>query len=350
MARRERGGETKARWLSRLMMGGFLLFAGAAPPALAQQSQPGNVATKDASHEDSASREIQIKRFTEARRPAVTQPSHTRTSSGRRTGVTTIARARRQVRYRRTTPVMAIHNSAPTKVSSVAMATPSEVGVTIWRLRPSTTSDDRGARMLVMEDAKKKQFTPERIEADTPLRVNDRVRLSIESPRAGYLYVVDREQYADGTMGDPYLIFPTMRTRGGDNEVRPGKLIDIPAQEDDPNYFTLVPSPSREDEVSEILSILVTTMPLENVQITEKPLRLSKSQIQKLEKEWGSLVERYEMEGGAGQTWTAEEREASAVGTGRYLTQGDPSPQTIYLVEGKNNAGLLVTVPLRYRR
>ena len=81
-----------------------------------------------------------------------------------------------------------------------------------------------------MESSQSSQWTPERIEVDTPLKVNDRVRLSVESPRDGYLYVIDREQYADGSLGDAYLIFPTRRTRGGDNRVRPGKLIDIPAQ------------------------------------------------------------------------------------------------------------------------
>jgi hypothetical protein len=201
-----------------------------------------------------------------------------------------------------------------------------------------------------MEDAKETQFTPERIETGTRLQVNDRVRLTIESPREGYLYVVDRELYADGSMGDPFLIFPTSRTRGGDNEIRPGKLIDIPGQGDNPNYFTLVPSPSREDQVAEVLSIIITTQRLENLEIKDKPLKLSKSQVEKWEKQWGTRSEQYELEGGAGRTWSNEERAASAEGTGRYLTQEDPSPQTIYLVDGENKQGLLVTVPLRYRR
>jgi hypothetical protein len=43
----------------------------------------------------------------------------------------------------------------------------------------------------------------------------------------GYLYVIDREQYEDGTLGEPVQIFPTTRTRGGDNSVKPGSLIEI---------------------------------------------------------------------------------------------------------------------------
>jgi hypothetical protein len=149
-----------------------------------------------------------------------------------------------------------------------------DIGVTIWRLRPSAGVDG-GARVLVMESAQTTQWTPQRIEADTPLQVGERVRLTIESPRAGYLYVIDREQYADGTLGDAYLIFPTLRTRGGDNQVRPGKLIDIPAQEDNPSYFTLVPSPSRNDQVGVVLYSIVSPQPVGELRITVRRLKLS---------------------------------------------------------------------------
>ena len=52
-----------------------------------------------------------------------------------------------------------------------------------------------------------------------------------------YLYVIDREQYADGTQGEPYLIFPTTRTRGGDNSVKAGRVMEIPSQDDNPPYL-----------------------------------------------------------------------------------------------------------------
>ena len=58
-----------------------------------------------------------------------------------------------------------------------------EIGVTIWQLRPSS-GNDAGARVLVQENAQTTQWTPQRIEADTQLRVGDHVRLTIESPRA----------------------------------------------------------------------------------------------------------------------------------------------------------------------
>jgi hypothetical protein len=228
------------------------------------------------------------------------------------------------------------------------MAAAAKVGVTIWRLRPAQAAE-QGARLLVQGD--ESELVPERVGTDMHLSVRDRVRLTIESPREGYLYVVDRELYSDGTKGEPYLIFPTTRTRGGDNRVAPGKLIDIPAQEDKPNYFTLIPSPGRNDQAGEVLSIIVTTEPLENFEATGRPLKLAPAQVEKWEKMWGGAIEQYDLEGGEGQTWTQAESEASKAGAGsRYLTQEEPTPQTIYLVEGKNNKGLLVTVPLRYKR
>jgi hypothetical protein len=46
------------------------------------------------------------------------------------------------------------------------------------------------------------------------------VRLSIEASRRGHLYVIDQEAYADGSLGAPLLIFPTLRIRNGDNAVQ----------------------------------------------------------------------------------------------------------------------------------
>ena len=222
-----------------------------------------------------------------------------------------------------------------------------EIGVTVWRLRPSQSSDT-GARVLVLDGLKQSQWTPERIEADTPLNIGDRVRLTIESPRAGFLYIIDREMYADGSFGEPMMIFPTTRTRGGDNRVLPGKLIDIPAQEDQYTYFTAQPGGARRDQVAEVLTIILVIQALP-VQISDQPLAMTNTQVTSWEKLWGGTAERLELIGGAGQTWTNEEKAAGAA-KGRQLTQGGPPPQTVYRVVRKAGGPLLVTVPLGYAR
>src|SRR6185369_1856503 len=111
----------------------------------------------------------------------------------------------------------------------------------------------------------------ERIEADTRISEGERVRVSIESPSTGYLYVIDREQYADGTSGDAYLIFPTARTRGGHNAVVAGRVLEFPAQEDNPPYFTL--TRSRPGHIGEALILIVSPQPLVDLPVSSEPIK-----------------------------------------------------------------------------
>ena len=285
--------------------------------------------TAYAQTQDESSRQITLDRFNKARpAEATAKPSaRNRTRASLRAAI-----------YRRTGPLR-------TRVSARIQF--EEVGVTVWRLRPSRSSDE-GGRVLVQEGLKQAEWTPERIEADTPLNIGDRVRLSVESPRPGFLYIIDREQYADGSFGEPMLIFPTLRTRGGDNRVEPGRLIDIPAQEDQYSYFTAQPAGDRRDQTAEVLTIILVPQPLP-LQIAAQPLKMADSQINGWEKLWGGTAERLELVGGAGRIWTMEEKAAGAA-LGRQLTQAGPPPQTVYRVARKAGGPLLVTVPLRYGR
>jgi hypothetical protein len=220
-----------------------------------------------------------------------------------------------------------------------------QVGVTFWRLRPANPQD-QGARLLVQQDANTAAWIPERISSTTNLRAGDRVRLTLESPEAGYLYVIDRERYAGGERGAPYLIFPTSRTRAGDNQVAAGKLIDIPGQEDQPNFFTM--TRSRQDQIEEEITVLLTPAPLDGLQIGAKALALSDEQVANWEKQWARKTEVFELAGGAGKTWTIAEQQAAA-GATRLLTQEDPAPQTVYRVESRAGEAVLVKLRLRYR-
>jgi hypothetical protein len=242
-------------------------------------------------------------------------------------------RRRASASYRIATPNVPVDNVAPDTV----------VGVTLWRLRPASRSD-AGERLIVHDDNATTEWLPERISANTRLVQGDRLRISVEAVRAGYLYVIDREQYADGTLGEPYLIFPTKRTAGGDNQVAIGKLLEIPAQDDSPPYFTM--KKSRPDHVAEVVSVLVSPTPLEDVQITDKALKLTDAQVAEWEKAWGSSVGRMEMTT-AGQTWTKEEKDART----RALTASAPSPQLLfYRPSMKSTEPMFVKLRLQYRK
>lgn len=220
-----------------------------------------------------------------------------------------------------------------------------QIGLTVWRLRAAKANDS--VRMIVQQGQDAVEWTPERVSADTVMRQNDRIRLSFEAPQNGYLYIVDREQFADGSYGQPELIFPTTKTRGGDNLVAAGHIVELPGQDDIPNFFTM--KPRRADVRSESLTVIVTQQPLEGMTIGEKPLVLTAEQVAKWEQTWGARVERFEMADGAGKTWTKAEKEAGANGT-RQLTQEDPPPQTIYRIAVKPGSPVLVNVGLRYAR
>ncbi len=217
------------------------------------------------------------------------------------------------------------------------------VGLTIWRLRQSRETDSKEARLLLQEESSGTEFTPERVESETLFNAGDRVRLGIESPRDGFLYVINREQYVDGTMSDPYLIFPTLRNRSGDNAVKAGKLIELPGR----SAFRL--SPMRPDYDGEVLTLIVSVTPLNEVKTGPGILKLDRALVEAWEQKWRAPFERYELNGGAGTPYTKAEKEAGEDGS-RLLTQEDELPQTLFRVTPKPGNALLITVSLKIGR
>ena len=242
---------------------------------------------------------------------------------------------------------------AQKKVSRVPQAVASGatddafVGLTVWRLRRSRPADELGVRMFVHEhvDEHDTEWTPERVPADSLLTAGQMFRLSIETARAGYLYIVDRDQYSDGSFSDPRLIFPTLRTRGGNNRVTPGAPVEFPAWDDDPPYLRLVPSPSQ---VAAVLTLVITPQPLANLTIRKNAPKLDPRQLAEWESKWGSQTTRLDADHTVGHALTVAEK-AAATGV-QPLTIHDPAPQTLYKVEAKEGHPLLVTVPLRIRK
>lgn len=243
-------------------------------------------------------------------------------------------------RYNRMTP--------PLNSSENSAATPL-LGITLWRLRPSVASDNAESRDLVHDQTTNKnvELTAERLESEIPISEGELVRVSIESPRAGYLYVIDREQYTDNTLSDPTLIFPTLRINQGRNRVVPGQIVQIPSQMDAPPYLTVRPNPKRKDQVAEVLTVLVTTTPLD-LTIPPDAVKIPKRQFDDWEKQWTAPLERLELKGGGGLKRTKAEK--LSVVSNRRLRANEAPPQAIYRVSGGPNAPILVHVKLPFRR
>jgi hypothetical protein len=200
---------------------------------------------------------------------------------------------------------------------------------------------------LVIESGdQSREQTAERVDSDTPLKNGDHVRLTVEVPATGYLYMIDRERYSDGTMSDPYLIYPNLQTRQGDNVVAPGRLLEIPDRRDRPNAFTI--RPSRPDQNAEVLSLLVSPVALPNLKIGDTPLKLDAALYAGWEKQWAVKADRFEMEGGAGKTITEKENKVGG-DHGAKVTQDDAMPQTLYSVGAKPGSPLLLEIPLQLK-
>jgi hypothetical protein len=220
-------------------------------------------------------------------------------------------------------------------------APPAMVGVTLWRFRPAKSED--AARVLIQEEvAGEKEMTLERVNVSTGVHEGDHVRISIESARSGYLYVISREQYRDGTLGQPYLIFPSRRILAGDNHVQAGRIVDIPEWDNARPYFTL--KKSRPDEVSETLTIVLAPTPIENMIAVTGPLPVSTALLQEWKRKWGAAVKMLDATAGNAAMTPAEK--ASSV-NGAPLGPQDPAPATLFRVDAAPGAGLLVSVPIR---
>ncbi|MDT5059999.1 MAG: hypothetical protein QOH63_458 [Acidobacteriota bacterium] len=330
----------RSKFLFSPLVGLFVLILGSGCAAFAgQQRQSREITSEDF---------IRNRPSAEASKTVAKSNPSSRPASKINAGQPSASSKRKRRIYRlvstQTTGAKTTAAASPPASKLSADSTTEQVGITIWRLRASTAADS-GPKIPVHESGGTTWWSPERTLAGTLFKIGERVRLSIESPLAGYLYVIDREQYADGTLGAPSLIFPTLKARGGDNRVSAGLLIEIPDQGDRIPYFNL--TRGRNDQVGEILTVLITSEPLREIPLAYEQPRLSTAQVAQWENMWTAQAELFEMEGGAGARWTKEEQQAGTA-LGRSLTQEEPTPQTIYRVRVKAGNPLLVTVPLRY--
>lgn len=220
-------------------------------------------------------------------------------------------------------------------------ATGSMLGVTVWRMRPAEENDE--VKFRVGDSF----VTPVQVKSDTPLREGDRVRLTIEVPQSGYLYVIDREQYADGSMGPPTLIFPTRRLLQGDNAVNERALLSIPDVDSAPPFFTL--TRRKPNLVAEVILVLVSSEPLpgigvgRNASLTE--VRLREEQVQEWTDKWAGRASRFDLASGEGRPMESEQ--VLVATRTRALVHEDPNPQTVYwLPEAEPGTPLMISIPL----
>ena len=169
-----------------------------------------------------------------------------------------------------------IATNRPLKILDEPNAQPATLGVTLWLMRTpeeiKTTSRGLGAsadsaRVLIKKKVGKaernEEMIPQRIEANTPLKAGQLVRLTVEVPQDGFLYVIDREKYADGKLSAPFLIYPS-DPQGMTHAVKAGRTIELP----DSEWVFEVKAHSEENNAllaGEWLSFIITPHPLEGL-------------------------------------------------------------------------------------
>lgn len=215
------------------------------------------------------------------------------------------------------------------------------VGLTLWQLKKATEKSDDLTASRIFAQVGSEDLVAERIDINEPIIAGQKFRFSLEVAQEGYLYIIDQEKYSDGSLGDAYLIFPTTKTRNGDNRVRPGVAVEVPDQSDKIPYFTLLVSSSKYS--GEQLTILVSPTPIKDITIDSTAKRLSKEQVETLQK-MQSSVQILNLEGSTNNGYTSVEK---AAGKGNsLLTQQDPLPQTLYQVASQPNKPFVFSIPI----
>jgi len=127
----------------------------------------------------------------------------------------------------------------------------------------------------------------------------------------------------------------------GDNRVSPGRLIEIPSQEDPVIALNVVRSGQR--HIGEELLVLFSPERLQSVPISKPDTALPPDLVQNWEREWPAATLRMDL-ARDGDAWTSAEKAAGA--EKRLLTQADPMPQSIFAASAAPNRPFLLHIPL----
>jgi hypothetical protein len=248
-----------------------------------------------------------------------------------------------RVRVRKRKPAVSRVKPVPPRQTETA-----RLGFTVWRVeKGSGGSQSKG---LTERDASDGQRLG-RI-ADEGVAVGDSVRIGIESlTHSGYLYVIDREKYADGTYGPPTLIYPTLRYRRGDNSVRPGEIVFLPG----PGREIVVTSDAGRKQVAEELTVIVSpTRLITAAELQNEQIKLSPNQLLTWLQDWATQEVQIDQIDAAGAPLTRREEGAVADESKglseRPLSPDDPLPQTMVEMKVRRGNPVITTFTLPIKK
>ena len=258
--------------------------------------------------------------------------------------VSTVASKPVTVRIRKRKPVTRVKPLSPKQTETARL------GFTVWRVEKAaagTQSKGLSERDAATTDGQRLGRV-----ADEGVAVGDSIRIGIESlSHSGYLYVIDREKYADGTYGAPTLVYPTLRYRGGDNSVRPGDITFLPG----PGREIVVTSDTGRKQVAEELTVIVSpTRLIDATELAREQIKLSPNQLLNWLQNWATSEVQIDQVDGAGKSMTRREELAGADESKglheQSLSPDDPLPQTMVEMKVKRGNPVITTFTLPIRK
>jgi hypothetical protein len=154
---------------------------------------------------------------------------------------------------------------------------------------PNSQVKSRGFTHPLEDKSGTKDWTSERISLGKPVHENDFVQFTFESAPQGYLYVIDRDTFADGSFGEPVLIFPTDRIRNGRNDVEPGHPVQIPDTKDHPPALQV--DPAKPGQTGIQLIVIATPHKIPELLSGADQQKIPSAWLERWQKQWATNVE-----------------------------------------------------------
>jgi hypothetical protein len=246
------------------------------------------------------------------------------------------------------------------------------VGVTLWGVQVASEiekQDSKVTKERMTWDQQEHLVVVKRVSDESPIPNQELLQMTIEylpdqagpgprgSNRAAYLYVINREQFLDGSIKNARLIFPTLLTYGGDNRLLPGKTVTLP---DPTRPFRIKRDATAQSQAYETYTIILSPRPLDSQlprEISRRAMELSPELVAAWERQMGITEVRADLRDGVGQVRTQRELGASGdtdelrgtEDSAEDLTQDDLPPQIVFRKKAKPDAGMLVIVRVPFK-
>lgn len=282
---------------------------------------------------------------------AKARPAASSNSGPRRSSVkyNLVRRDKKQIRWKSTKAVVKRPQPKGKMISN-------DIGITIWKMRRALAVD-AGVLLPVKVGSSVEMWSSVRVDPLSPFKAGDLIRLAVESPATGYLYVINSEISSDGSYGDPSLIFPAPANQY--NSVTAGMLVDIPDQKEPFPYFKL--EPKKGNYAGELVAVVITPVKL-NFQVDEKGKILNIGSV--IDLNLGIDVQVFGSTSTTEQLYTQAEADSSCGSksrelvrvkqeqspcgtTSRSLTRDEPLPQAIYRVNTYRGRPAVALIELR---